>query len=329
MIRACSLCPRRCRALRPDTATGNGICRMPAYPTVARAALHFGEEPCLSGTKGSGTVFFSGCPLHCVFCQNHSISQDGFGETVSPARLSEIFRELVEQGAHNINLVSPTPFVPSILEALHLYRPPVPVVYNSSGYERPETLRALSGLVDVFLPDLKYTDPALAGSLSGAADYPVVARHAIREMAAITGPVVLDENGLIRRGTIVRHLVLPGHTHDSMATLRWLAEQRLPVYLSLLFQYTPMGNPADPALRRRLTRRECDKMIDFTLSLGLEDGYFQERTSSGTAFIPAFDLTGVRKAPCTRDRRKAERISQRQTGHTMSRKEEIVCRKAK
>lgn len=297
MIAACKLCPRRCGAVRPDTQNGLGACGMPALPTLARAALHFGEEPCISGQNGSGTVFFSGCTLRCSFCQNRPISHGGFGETVTVRRLADIFRELVEQGAHNVNLVSPTPFVPAIQEALAFYRPPVPVIYNSSGYELPETIRSLAGLVDVFLPDLKYHSPALAASLSAAADYPATARAAIAEMATLTGPVELDENGMIRRGTMVRHLVLPGHTGDSMEVLRWLAEQGPPgVYLSLMFQYTPMGENADPALNRRLTQRECDKMIDFTLSLGLENGYMQERSSSDARFIPAFDLTGVRGA---------------------------------
>lgn len=292
ILSACSLCPHRCKAKRLDSST-LGRCGVPALPTLARAALHFGEEPCISGTSGSGTVFFSGCPLSCSFCQNRTISREHYGKTVSIERLADIFADLVRQGAHNINLVSPTPFVPAIRKALLLYRPPVPVIYNTGGYERPETLRSLQGLVDVFLPDLKYHDPALGERLSGVPDYPAAAHEAIRTMAALTGPVELDENGLIRKGTVVRHLVLPGHTHDSMEVLRWLKAACPDVYLSLMFQYTPLGDPADPALHRRLTRRECDKMIDFTLSLGFENGYIQERSSSGTAMIPLFDLTGV------------------------------------
>lgn len=294
MSEPCYLCPRHCGVIRQDTVPSGGVCGMPAHPTLARAALHFGEEPCISGTNGSGTVFFSGCHLRCVFCQNAPISHRRFGETVTPRRLADIFRELVEQGAHNINLVNPTPFVPAILEALSLYRPPVPVVYNSSGYETVDTLRLLEGAVDVFLPDLKYDDGELAFSLSGARNYPAVARAAIAEMARITGPVQLDENGMIQKGTVVRHLVLPGHTRDSMAVLRWLANDAPKgIYVSLLFQYTPIGDALPPPLNRRLTQRECDKMIDYALSLGIEDGYMQERSSGHTRYIPAFDLTGV------------------------------------
>lgn len=296
MISACELCPRRCGVVREDTLPSGGVCGMPALPTVARAALHFGEEPCISGKNGSGTVFFSGCSLGCVFCQNEKISHERYGESVSAERLAEIFRELVSQGAHNINLVSPTPYVPVIKEALAIYKPPVPVVYNTSGYERPETIRSLNGFVDVFLPDLKYHSSELALTLSKAADYPDVALAAIREMVALSGPVVMDSEGMVQKGTIVRHLVLPGHTRDSMEVLRCLAtEFRDTVYLSLMFQYTPLKELEDPTLNRRLTKRECDKMIDFTLSLGFENGYIQERTSSGVGYIPCFDLTGVKK----------------------------------
>lgn len=293
----CSLCPRRCNARRTDTE-GNGFCRMPAIPMIARAALHRGEEPCISGEEGnvgSGTVFFAGCTLRCGFCQNGEISRGPAGKAVSVDRLADIFRELTEQGAANINLVNPTHYVSAIRAALEQYRPPIPVVYNSGGYERVETLRSLEGLVDVYLPDLKYVSSDLSSALSGAADYFEYAAPAILEMARQTGPVTLDERGIATRGTIVRHLVLPGHTRESLKVIDWLAGH-LPkgTYVSLMFQYTPMA-PVDghPELSRRLTRRECDKVWDYLSAAGLTDGYVQQRDSAGTAMIPAFDLTGV------------------------------------
>ncbi len=276
--------------------TGVGRCALPASVVVARAALHHGEEPCISGddpARGSGTIFFGGCTLSCSFCQNRDISRGAVGRAVSVERLAEIFRELVEQGAHNINLVSPTPYVPMIREACALYRPPVPIVYNCGGYERVETLRSLDGIVDVYLPDYKYAEGDLAAALSGAPDYPEVADAAIREMVRQTGRVTVDEQGIARRATIVRHLVLPGHTRNSIAVLERLAE--IPdIYVSLMFQYTPMGEVAGfPELSRRVTQRECDKVFDRLVTLGLHDGYVQSRESAGVAMIPAFDLTGV------------------------------------
>ncbi len=294
----CTLCPRRCGVERTPFQ-GPGVCRMPSEPVLARAALHVGEEPCISGRPGapggSGTVFFSGCSLSCAFCQNAPISHDRFGQTVSPARLADIFRELVDQGAHNINLVNPTHYAHTVLDALALYRPPVPVVYNSSGYERTETLRLLEGAVDVYLPDFKYSDPDLSKDLSGAADYADFASEAVLEMARQTGPMQLDQNGLAVKGTMVRHLVLPGHTVNSLKVLDWLADH-LPegTYVSLMFQYTPMAPiPDHPELSRRLTARECRKVFDYLVEKRLTEGYVQQRKSAGEAFIPAFDLTGV------------------------------------
>ncbi len=289
----CTLCPRRCGALRTDTV-GHGFCRMPATPVVARAALHFGEEPCISGQNGSGTVFFAGCTLRCAFCQNHEISRGPVGKPISVDRLATIFRELVEQGAHNINLVNPTHYAAAIREALTLYRPPVPVVYNSGGYETVETLRSLDGLIDVYLPDLKYRSPTLSGALSGATDYATFACDAILEMVRQTGPAAFDEREMLIRGTVVRHLVLPGHTAESLAVIDWLSKH-LPsgVLTSLMFQYTPM-TPIDefPELSRRLTRRECDKVWNHLAETDLE-GYVQDRESTGTQMIPTFDMTGV------------------------------------
>ncbi len=293
---SCTLCPRRCAAQRTPTS-GRGYCGMPSWPVLARAALHYGEEPCISGTRGSGTVFFSGCTLRCLFCQNRPISREGVGQPVSPARLADIFRELEAAGAHNINLVSPTPYIFAILQALELYRPSLPIVYNTSGYERPETLRLLEGAVDVYLPDLKYVDRELSGRLSGAADYFDFASQAIDEMARQTGPMMLDADGMAVRGTMVRHLLLPGHTRSSFEVLDWLAGHHADdVWVSLMFQYTPMdGGYPYSELNRRATARECRKVWEHLTALGLTNGYVQDRSSAGKGFIPAFDLTGVLK----------------------------------
>ncbi len=267
---------------------------MPSQPVIARAARHFGEEPCISGENGSGTIFFSGCSLRCVFCQNAPISREHYGKPITINRLAEIFRELEAQGVHNINLVNPTHYAVSVCKALELYKPSIPVIYNTGGYERIETLRMLDGLIDVYLPDCKYIHSDIAEKLSGVSNYFQYASAAILEMARQTGPVSLDENGLIRRGTIVRHLVLPAHTKESMAVLDWLAQHKKAFWVSLMFQYTPMGDlSAHKELQRPLTRRECDKIRDYMFSLGICDGYTQSRQSSGKGMIPAFDLTGV------------------------------------
>lgn len=288
----CTLCPRQCGARRNERENG-GYCGMPATPIAARAALHFGEEPCISGTRGSGTIFFSGCTLRCVFCQNQSISHQKHGKSITIERLVDIFRELEQSGAHNINLVNPTHYVVSICKALELYRPNMPIVYNSSGYERIETLNMLDGLVDVYLPDCKYVDPSLSAKLSGAPDYFAFASVAIREMVRQTGAVQLDNNGIAQKGTIVRHLVLPGHTANSLEVLDFLAT--VPdIWVSLMFQYTPCGDLSTfKELQRPLTRRECDKVWQYMNDLNLINGYVQDRKSSGTKMIPEFDLTGL------------------------------------
>lgn len=290
----CSLCPHQCNALRTDTANIGGVCGMPSQLSIARAALHYGEEPCISGTNGSGTIFFSGCTMRCLFCQNAAISHDQFGKVVGVDRLAEIFRELEDAGAHNINLVNPSHYASFICKAIELYRPKIPIIYNSSGYERVETLKMLEGYIDVYLPDCKYLHEDIANAFSCVSDYFPHASAAILEMARQTGSVSLDENGLIRCGTIVRHLVLPGHTKESMAVLDWLSQYKDRLWVSLMFQYTPMGDvSAYKELQRPLTRRECAKVQEYMLSLGINDGYIQSRESSGGEFIPAFDLTGV------------------------------------
>lgn len=287
----CTLCPRRCGAERTAEA-GGGFCRMPGGLRVARAMLHHWEEPPISGQNGAGTVFFSGCTLGCVYCQNGDISAGGFGKDISTARLREIFEELIAQGAHNIELVTPTHFLPWILPAL-TPRLPVPVVYNCGGYERVETLRALEGLVDVYLPDLKYADGTLAAELSGAADYFPVACEAIREMFRQVGPYVL-EDGLLTRGVVIRHLVLPGYLDNTRRVLDWIAETFGPgdVLVSLMSQYTPTANMTG-RLARRVTAAEYRAAADYMRNCGITDGFVQERTSAEEAYTPAFDGQGV------------------------------------
>ncbi len=288
----CTLCPRNCGAER-TAESGAGVCRMGTQPKIARAALHMWEEPCISGTRGSGAVFFSGCGLRCVFCQNEAISQQGEGKIVTPARLAEIFRELEAQGAHNINLVTAAHFVPAVLEALSLYRPNIPIVYNSSGYESIETLRMLSGVVDIYLPDYKYIDPNMAAMLSGARDYPDVAFAAIAEMIRQTGAPVYDENGMMQRGTLIRHLVLPGLTGDSMKILTRIRDEFPGIPVSLMGQYTPCGRALSiPGMDRKIKKKEYARVLAHMEAIGL-DGYRQELGSADGAFIPSFDETGV------------------------------------
>lgn len=290
---SCTLCPRGCNVNRTATE-GRGVCGMGTRPKIARAALHMWEEPCISGRRGSGTVFFSGCGLKCVFCQNEAISHGGAGELVTVERLAEIFRELTEQGAHNINLVTAAHFVPAVLDALAIYRPPVPIVYNSSGYESVETLRMLDGVVDIYLPDFKYIDPASAQFLSGARDYPEKAIAAIDEMLCQTGPAVYDEDGMMLRGTQIRHLVLPGMLGDSMKILTFIRDRWPDAPVSLMGQYTPCGRAKEiRGLDRRLTKKEYAKVLAHMEAIGL-DGYRQELTSAKEEYVPPFDGTGVR-----------------------------------
>ncbi len=288
----CTLCPRRCGAQRGETE-GHGVCGVGALPKIARAGLHMWEEPCISGTRGSGAVFFSGCGLRCIFCQNEAISHGGAGEYVTVQRLAEIFQELEAQGAHNINLVTAAQFAPQVVEALDLYRPNIPIVYNSSGYETIETLRMLEGYVDIYLPDFKYIDPQMAKLLSGAADYPEVATLAIHEMLRQTGPAVYDADGMMLRGTQIRHLVLPGLTGDSMKILSLIADEFPGAAVSLMGQYVPFGKALQmPGMNRRLKKKEYERVLAHMEMIGLP-GYRQELSSASEAFVPAFDGTGV------------------------------------
>lgn len=290
----CNLCPRRCNALR-DKAHGEGYCAMPALPVCARAALHPWEEPCLSGKAGAGTVFFSGCTLGCVFCQNASISQENFGKPLAEDELYAVFQRLAEGGAACIELVTPTQFTHVLAKVLSRPVPGgLPVVWNSGGYEQVDTLRVLEGKVDVYLPDLKYVTPELAERYSGAADYVTAVQSAIWEMYRQRGPARL-ENGLLKSGVLIRHLILPGRTAEAKRVMDWVADSFPPgaVLFSLMAQYTPLGAlDGFPELRRTLRPSEVRSAREYMENLGLA-GYVQELGSAGEGFIPAFDLTGL------------------------------------
>ena len=289
----CQLCPRRCGALRTETE-GTGYCRMPALPVLARAALHQWEEPPISGTRGSGTIFFSGCPLGCVFCQNEEISHRDVGKPVTVQRLRQICLELVDQGAHNINFVTPTHYSHILAQVLDTPLP-VPVVFNSGGYDSVSTLKSLEGKIDIYLPDLKYMDSAPAGRYSAAPDYPAIAAAAIREMARQVGPCVFDENGLLKKGVIIRHLVLPGQAEGAKQVMDWVAREfpKGTVLFSLMSQYTPYGRADQfPEIDRKLRRGEIRAVQDYMDALGL-DGFTQERTSAKREYTPPFDLSGL------------------------------------
>ena len=289
----CKLCPRGCGA---DRSTVKGFCGESNILRVARASLHLWEEPPISGKNGSGTVFFSGCNLGCIFCQNHEIAHDHKGKEITPANLAEIFLALQKKGAANINLVTAVHFVPHVIAALDIAKPKglsIPIVYNSSGYESEETLRKLRGYIDVYLPDYKYRSSLLAERLSKAKNYPEIAERALREMVSQTGPCVFDENGMIKKGVIVRHLVLPGHTDDSMAVLEYLHQTYGDtIYISIMNQYTPVKKyEAYPELSRKLTTYEYGKVIKFAEKIGIRNGFIQSGETAKESFIPSFDIT--------------------------------------
>lgn len=288
----CTLCPRRCGADR--TAGQLGYCRMPAALRVARAAPHYWEEPVISGDTGSGAVFFSGCTLGCVFCQNETISSQGFGKELTPARLREIFEELIGKGCQNINLVTPTQFLPSIVPALYP-KLPVPVVYNCGGYESVDTLKQLEGLIDVYLPDMKYADNRLGARYSFAPDYVETADMAVREMFRQTGPAVIQD-GQMTRGVLVRHLQLPGHLDNTLGVLDWFSKAfpKGHALLSLMCQYVPMGRAKDiPPLDTRLTEVEIDAALSYAELLGITDGFIQDPMAASEDYVPQWDLEGL------------------------------------
>ncbi len=295
-LKKCMLCPRRCGADRQNGE--KGYCGAGLQPRAARAALYYWEEPCISGSKGSGAVFFSRCNLSCLFCQNYKISQEGFGKEISITDLGKIFLHLQDQGASNINLVSATQYIPQTAEAIRFARAnglTLPIVYNSNAYESIEALKLLDGLVDVYLPDLKYADNKYSLKYSNAPDYFYHATRAILEMYRQTGNPSYDTNGMIQKGMLIRHLLLPGLQEDSKKILRWIREN-LPVEVpvSLMAQYTPLFRAKScRELNRRITKREYEGMIDYFFEIGLQNGYVQERSSAKEEYTPEFDLSGI------------------------------------
>lgn len=292
----CLLCPRKCGINRSTGQTG--VCGVSSEIKVARAALHYWEEPCISGKRGSGAVFFSGCSLHCVFCQNREISDGKEGKVISKERLSDIFMELADKGANNINLVTPGQYIPDIVWAVNDAKSrgmKLPIIYNTSGYENVTELKLLEGIVDVYLPDFKYMDSTLSARYSRAKDYPSVAKQALSEMVRQQPDVVIDDaTGLIQKGVIVRQLLLPGHVNDAKAVLKYLYDTYHDhVYISMMSQFTPIALKDYPEINRTVTRREYERLVDYALEIGITNAFIQEGDVAKDSFIPAFDCEGV------------------------------------
>lgn len=292
----CLLCPRKCGINRSTGQTG--VCGVSSEIKVARAALHYWEEPCISGKRGSGAVFFSGCSLHCVFCQNREISDGKAGKVISKERLSDIFMELADKGANNINLVTPGQYIPDIVWAVNDAKSrgmKLPIIYNTSGYENVTELKLLEGIVDVYLPDFKYMDSTLSARYSRAKDYPSVAKQALSEMVRQQPDVVIDDaKGLIQKGVIVRQLLLPGHVNDAKVVLKYLYDTYHDhVYISMMSQFTPIALKDYPEINRTVTRREYERLVDYALEIGITNAFIQEGDVAKDSFIPAFDCEGV------------------------------------
>ena len=292
----CLLCPRKCGINRSTGQTG--VCGVSSEIKVARAALHYWEEPCISGKRGSGAVFFSGCSLHCVFCQNREISDGKAGKLISKERLRDIFMELADKGANNINLVTPGQYIPDIVWAVNDAKSrgmKLPIIYNTSGYENVTELKLLEGIVDVYLPDFKYMDSTLSAMYSRAKDYPSVAKQALSEMVRQQPDVVIDDaTGLIQKGVIVRQLLLPGHVNDAKAVLKYLYDTYHDhVYISMMSQFTPIALKDYPEINRTVTRREYERLVDYALEIGITNAFIQEGDVAKDSFIPAFDCEGV------------------------------------
>lgn len=292
----CLLCPRKCGINRRTGQTG--VCGVSSEIKVARAALHYWEEPCISGKKGSGAVFFSGCSLHCVFCQNREISDGKAGKVISKERLSDIFMELADKGANNINLVTPGQYIPDIVWAVNDAKSrgmKLPIIYNTSGYENVTELKLLEGIVDVYLPDFKYMDSTLSARYSRAKDYPSVAKQALSEMVRQQPDVVIDDaTGLIQKGVIVRQLLLPGHVNDAKAVLKYLYDTYHDhVYISMMSQFTPIALKDYPEINRTVTKREYERLVNYALEIGITNAFIQEGDVAKDSFIPAFDCEGV------------------------------------
>lgn len=283
----CNACPRKCGV---DRENNFGVCGTGTKYKLARAALHFWEEPCISGTNGSGTVFFSGCSLKCVYCQNYEISQGGKGKEITEDRLIEIFKNLEKQGAHNINLVNPTHYAIQLANTLKKYKPSIPVVYNTGGYDDVESLKMLDGLVDIYLTDIKYADGTVAKKYSRAENYFEVASEAVKEMYRQTGDAIFEKD-LMKKGLIIRHLILPGNVSQGIKILDWIKENlNGEIVLSLMGQYLPCGEAEKyPTINRRISQREYNMVIDYADKLGFENAYIQDLSSSDKDFIPDFD----------------------------------------
>ena len=290
----CDICPRNCKKHRDDNS-GGGFCKSGRLPKIARAALHYWEEPPISGDRGSGTVFFSGCSLKCVFCQNYKISAENYGKTVSVERLREIYKELEDKGAHNINLVNPTHYAEAIARSLES-PPNIPVVYNCGGYEKTETLKMLEGKIDIYIPDIKYSNDILAKKYSKAAGYFEIAKAATEEMYRQTGRFAIDENGIMKSGVIIRHLVLPGHLENTFGVIDYVSDTFAPgqILFSLMSQYMPCGQAEKyPEINRRLNLQEYETVREYLENSDIEDGFIQELSSAKEEYIPEFDLEGV------------------------------------
>lgn len=292
----CLLCPRKCGINRSTGQTG--VCGVSSEIKVARAALHYWEEPCISGKRGSGAVFFSGCSLHCVFCQNREISDGKEGKVISKERLSDIFMELADKGANNINLVTPGQYIPDIVWAVNDAKSrgmKLPIIYNTSGYENVTELKLLEGIVDVYLPDFKYMDSTLSAMYSRAKDYPSVTKQALSEMVRQQPDVVIDDaTGLIQKGVIVRQLLLPGHVNDAKAVLKYLYDTYHDhVYISMMSQFTPIALKDYPEINRTVTKREYERLVNYALEIGITNAFIQEGDVAKDSFIPAFDCEGV------------------------------------
>ena len=292
----CLLCPRKCGINRRTGQTG--VCGVSSEIKVARAALHYWEEPCISGKRGSGAVFFSGCSLHCVFCQNREISDGKEGKVISKERLSDIFIELADKGANNINLVTPGQYIPDIVWAVNDAKSrgmKLPIIYNTSGYENVTELKLLEGIVDVYLPDFKYMDSTLSAMYSRAKDYPSVTKQALSEMVRQQPDVVIDDaTGLIQKGVIVRQLLLPGHVNDAKAVLKYLYDTYHDhVYISMMSQFTPIALKDYPEINRTVTKREYERLVNYALEIGITNAFIQEGDVAKDSFIPAFDCEGV------------------------------------
>lgn len=294
----CYICPHRCGVDRPETMSSSGTfgsCGCGMKPIVARAGLHMWEEPCISGTRGSGTVFFSGCNLHCIFCQNHKISCEGFGKEITMEHLQKIYQDLIAQGAHNINLVTPTHFAQAIIESLK-EKLSVPVVYNTSGFETIDTLRKLQGKVQIYLPDFKYSDDLAAIKYSNAPDYFRITAAAIKEMYRQTGDYIIDDEGILQSGVVIRHLILPGLIDNSKRVIDWVAEtfKQGQVLFSLMHQYIPCGDAAKyPEINRTVSKAEYEEIEAYLFASGIEDGFVQDGDAASCDFIPDFDGTGI------------------------------------